>query len=87
MGTTGDIGIGVVCSAEDLGAPLTVTRRFLDKGCTVGVVEESLDKSRGGDCGGSSLSSSLIRTATGDWRVGARLWLERNACLNCRDGR
>lgn len=83
MDTTGEIGMGVVCSAVGpWGAPLTVTRRFLDKGCTPGVAEEPRDKSfeRGGDWG-SSLSSSLIRTVIGDWWVAS---LVRNAFKQSR---
>lgn len=81
------MGIGVACSAvtligfEPWGGPLTVTRRFFDEGCTPGVAEESRER-WGGDWGGcweSSLSSSLIRTAKGDWRVPSALWLARNA--------
>ena len=66
--------MGVAEELIEVSAPLTVTRRFFDEGGTPGVAEESRDESSwGGDCGG--LSSSLIRTASGDWRVASGTWL------------
>lgn len=71
-------------AGDGWGIALTVTRRFFDNGCTAGEGSSSRMVSLccSGDMGGrwvSSLSSSLIRTRMGDWRVASALWLVRNA--------